>query len=402
WQECLLEAQKNHPDLISAQEDIKQSLATKDITGSGLFPQITASISGSTAKTTSRSSSDVITSSTSDSYKYGLSGSQLIFDGLKTIQDIKADTENIKASRQAFSFTSSQVRLRLRSAFVNLLRAQEMRKVAEDIFQIRRNNFELITLRYASGLEHKGALLTAEANVAQAELEMHQAARDLEIAQRQLTKEMGRTQFSPMQVRSDFAVNIEREKPDLEYIAQNNPYLKQLAFQKNAALYDIKSVYANFSPELTGSFGTQKSRSRWPPRDKQYNAGLTVSLPIFEGGLKFAQVSQAQSQYRQLEADERSRKDSILSSLEEAWAGLQDAGETVGVKFKGLRAAEERSQIAETQYSIGFLTYDNWIIIQDNFVSAKKAYLESRISALLAEAEWIYAKGETLEYVEKN
>ena len=89
-----------------------------------------------------------------------------MFDGLKTVNNVNAARENIKASQQSYRFTSTQVRLRLRTAFVNLLKAQELIHVAEDIVKIRRGNLELITLRYESGLEHKGALLTAEANLA--------------------------------------------------------------------------------------------------------------------------------------------------------------------------------------------------------------------------------------------
>ena len=68
---------------------------------------------------------------------------------------------------------------------------------------------------------------------------------------------------------------------------------------------------------------------------------------------------------------------------------------------KSLDAALERSKIAEAQYSIGFITFDNWIIIQDDLVRAKRSYLDARAAALQAEASWIQAKGETLEYAQK-
>jgi outer membrane protein TolC len=61
-------------------------------------------------------------------------------------------------------------------------------------------------------------------------------------------------------------------------------------------------------------------------------------------------------------------------------------------------AAEERAKIAEAQYSLGLLQFDNWTIIEDNLVSAKKAFIDAQANALLAEANWVMAKGETLEY----
>ena len=121
-------------------------------------------------------------------------------------------------------------------------------------------------------------------------------------------------------------------------------------------------------------------------------------MPIFEGGLRIAQVSQAKALLGQLKENERSARDSAILTLEETWAVLQDAIENVGVQNKSLNATEERSKIAQAQYSTGFITFDNWIIIEDNLVKAKKAFLDAQASKLYAEANWIQAKGETLEY----
>lgn len=51
WQDCIKEAAKNHPDLIAAQESVKQSEASKKITASTLFPQVNSNLNASTART---------------------------------------------------------------------------------------------------------------------------------------------------------------------------------------------------------------------------------------------------------------------------------------------------------------------------------------------------------------
>ena len=401
WGDCLKETHKNNPDLISAEEDINIQKAGKDITASALYPQISANVAGSTSKTSTTSSSGITTSSTSDSYTYGVSGSQLIFDGSKSIQEVKAASQNIEAARQAYRFTSSGVRLNLRSAFVALLKAQELTGVAEDIVKIRRNSLILITLRYQSGLEHKGALLTAEANLAEANFELSQARRNVEFAQRQVVKEMGRKEFMAVAVKGDFTVSdTVRAKPDFEELVTNNPSLLEAIAKKNSALFGLNSAYGDFYPELSASAGAQKKSAQWPPENDQWNLGLSVTMPLFEGGLQFAQVSQAKARYRQLEADEMSVRNTAIVNLAQAWAGLQDAIETVEVRRKSLEAAKERSKIAEAQYAAGFISFDDWIIIENTLVAAKKSYLDAQADALLFEAGWIQAKGETLEYAQ--
>ncbi|MFA6378732.1 MAG: TolC family protein, partial [Candidatus Omnitrophota bacterium] len=144
--------------------------------------------------------------------------------------------------------------------------------------------------------------------------------------------------------------------------------------------------------------GAGKTGSKWAPADDQWNIGLSLSVPLFEGGLRTAQVDQAKAALRQAQAKTRSTNNSIVAALEETWANLQDAVQSVEVQRKTLLAAQERSKIAEAQYGIGFISYDNWSIIEDNLVQYKKAYLNAQVNALLAEAQWIQAKGETLEY----
>jgi len=394
WEDCIREAAKNNPDLIASGEKLRQVEADKKITASQLFPQIDSSLSASTARTDNDS-----TSQTADSYSYGASGSQLIFDGKKTINQVKAASEDIEAQKENFSFTSSTVRYRLRVAFVDLLRAQEMVRITGEIFDIRRQNLQLITLRYASGLEHKGALLTAQADLSDAEYEVAQAKRNLEVAQRDLINQMGRKALTPVAVKGEFTVKDKaEEKPDFVALAEKNPSLKEALAKKSSAEFDLRATYGDFLPALSASAGANKSGSHWSPQGDRWNLGLTMSLPIFEGGKRFAEVSKAQALLRQLKEDERSTKDGIILTLEEAWADLQDAMEDVGVQEKMLIANEERYKIGQAQYSMGLVNFDNWIIIEDNLVNSKKASLNSQADALFAEAYWIQAKGETLEY----
>lgn len=397
WQDCIKEAAKNNPELIAAQESVKQYQATKDITASTLYPQVTGSLNASTA----RSASNETPGTTADSYSYGVSGTQLVFNGLKTVNNVNSAKENIKASQQSYRYTSSEVRLSLRTAFINLLTAQELIKVTEDIARIRRENYELISLRYESGLEHRGALLTAEADLAQANFQIAQAKRDIETAQWQMMKAMGRKEYNPLSVKGDFVVvDSAKDKPSFETLAKNNPFLQEAIAKKNSAEFGLRSAYGEFFPTLSGQAGANKKGTLYPPKGNNWNLGLVLSMPIFEGGLRLAQVSKAKALLNQLQADERNTRDGIVVVLVQTWAALQDAIETVDVQYKSLIATEERSKIAEAQYSTGFISYDNWTIIEDNLVSAKSSYLNAQSDALTAEASWIQAKGEVLEYAQ--
>ena len=395
WEDCLRQASLNHPDLLSAKESVRQSEDTKIITASTLWPQANTNLSVTQKKT--NSGSDLTSNQTT--YAYGVSGSQLLFDGFKTINNVKASKENVKASQWNFQFVSSQVRLRLRTAFVNLLKAQQLIQLTKNIYDIRKQSVDLITKYYNSGVENSGSLLTAQANLAQAQFEIDQANRGLIVAQRNLLKEIGAKDLDRVEVQGDFEISGRyQDKPDFDSLADNNPQLLQSIAQTNAASFDLKSSRGNLWPAISLVGGVGKSDANWPPKADSTNVGVALTWPLLEGGSRLAQLDSANSVYRGLKDQQQSLKDSLELSMEQAWANLQDAIEQVQVQKKFLDADNERSRIAQQQYAIGLVTFNDWTIIEDNLVSAKKTYLNTQANALIAEASWIAAQGRTLEY----
>ncbi|MBU1006130.1 MAG: TolC family protein [Candidatus Omnitrophica bacterium] len=391
WEECAREAGKNHPDLISAMEKVKQARADKAIDMSGMLPQIDAAASGKSAEASS--------GATTDTYSYGVTGKQLVFDGFKTLDNVASSSRSLKAAEYNYKVISSDIRLSLRNAFVGLLKAQDLISLTDEIAERRRQSLKLVKLRYEAGREHKGSLLTAEADLARAEFEVRQAERSVTLAQRELSKEMGLEKLRLANAKGEFLVPEDYSvKPDLEYLAYVTPFLRELVEKKEAARYDLKSEQADFFPQvyLNGSAG--KTENDWPPKGDEWSFGLSVSLPIFEGGSRVAEIKKARSKWMQARADERSGRDSVLLTLESAWKDLSDAIEYVFVQKKFLEATGERARITAAQYETGLTSFDDWIIIEDNLVSSKKAYLNAQAAMMTAEAYWIQAIGGTLEY----
>jgi len=389
WPECVREALQNNSDLLSAKEKIKQTLQDKKITRSILLPQITAGISSKKSRTT--------TKNVSNTYSYNLTGKQLLFDGFKTIYDIRSASLSVKAVEYEYREVSSSVLFNLREAFVNLLKAQKLVSLTEEIAERRKKNLELVRLRYEAGREHKGSLLTAQASLAQAEFEVTQAKRNLVLAQRKLLKELGRESFSPIVVKGEFDIKIEREVPDFERLVLDIPEFKKAVVYKNIAGFNLKSAQAYFFPEVSLNSSIDRTSSDWPPDEEEWSVGLSLSFSLFEGGSRIAEVSKAKSQLKEKEAEEKSLKDSLIFTLQEAWTEFQNAFDKVDVQKKYLEAAEERAKIASAQYSTGLISFDDWTIIEDNLASAQKAYLNAQAEALIVQAWWIKVKGGILE-----
>lgn len=407
WLSCVNEAKKNHPDLVSASEKVKQAKATKEITRSAFLPLLGFDASEVTTKNASfgASGSSVELVSTGSNrktaYQYEGTAQQLLFDSFRTAYDLSSNERTVVAQKYNYDVTSSNVRLRLRTAYVQLLTAQEYLNIVREIEARRKTTSELVKLRYEGGREHKGSLMTSESNLAQAIYEVAQATRNIYLYQRQLTKELGRSKFSPMTVSGELDVKeADRPLPDLEMMAETNPFLRQLIAQKEAAKFSLKSAYSQLFPTVYANASVGNTGTQWFPDKNEYSIGTSVTMPLFDGS-KYAGIDRAKGVLGQAVADEKSGKDGVIYTLANMWSRLQDAIDNVAVQKKSLDAARERARIASAEYSIGLLSYDNWIIIEDNFVSAKKSYINARLAAMAAEANWVQAKGGTLDYDQK-
>jgi outer membrane protein TolC len=393
WQDCVKEAQKNHPDLISAKEVVNQFKADKAIAISTMLPQISTEVSQSASKSH--------LNNTTKTSAYGITAQQLLFDGLKTPYDIAAAAKNVKSSQYDYNVTSSDIRLRLRTAFAELLKVQELLTITDDILTRRKQNADLVGLLYEGGREHRGSLLTAQANLAQAEFDVTQARRTIDVAQRQLSKELGRAALKPIRVTGNLeSINQNHERPHFEALAPDNPSLEVLIARKEAAQFSLKSAKAEFFPQVYANAQAGRTDSNWPPGNDEWLVGVTLTFPLFEGGRRWAAVSKARAALNQAQADERSGRDSVILTLEQAWTAWQNSMDTVAVLKKFLRATEERAKITRAQYSNGLISFDNWTIIEDNLVQAQKAFLDAQAAAVIAEAQWIQAQGGTLDHAE--
>jgi len=389
WEDCVAESLRQNPELLSARENLEKAKATKDITKSDALPQISASAGASRQGISGGQNSD---------YDYGVSGRQLLFDGFQTVNNIASARAKIKAAEYNYAVVSSNIRTELWSAFYGLLGAQESLDVTEDILKRRQQNVELVNLRYSVGREHKGSLLKAKASLSQAKYEHEAAKREAELYQRRLSKQLGREKFVPIIASGDLVVSYaDQEKPDYENLVNTTPLLQETIAQRESAKFDLKAAKGSLLPSIYATAAAGKDGSTWPPGTKSWSAGLSMSVPLFEGGKQQAQIRQADAALKQAKADERSERDSVILTLAETWVNWQNAVANAFVQEEFFVASRERAMIVEGQYSIGMVTFDDWTIIEDDLVSNQKAFLNAKTTAFVSEGKWLQAKGVTLD-----
>lgn len=132
-----------------------------------------------------------------------------------------------EAKNNHIDLRSPDTQAKLRTAFVNLLTAQELLNITENIAERCERNTKLVKLQYEAGREHKGSLLTMQANLGLAEFEAARAKRKIALAQKKLNSALGRVRPVPIRAGGKFeAKHYAGERPDFGAIAKKNPSMR--------------------------------------------------------------------------------------------------------------------------------------------------------------------------------
>ena len=390
WVECVRLATLHNPDLQSAREGVLNSNAVRRGAYSSLFPQISASFN------TSRSYNAAYLSAPSNySTAYGaqISISQKIFDGFATkggIDQAKAELAlafaNLNSQKAAISFD-------LKTAFSQLLYAQKLIELSSNVIEIRENTAKLVKLLYEGGSEDKGAMLLSQANLAQANNDYGQAQRTFSLSGFQLSVVIGQVLGKPVRGQGQLQTSPLPDEPSFRALALKTPAYFQQQARADAALAGITIANSGWYPRIFANGSYDRSGSDFPPQQSGFSGGVSVNIPIFEGGQTYFNVKAAQASLRQSLDELRSGTDQAALTLAQTFKSMVDTENNVRIQEQLLEATELRYKIAAARYRNGLMSFQDYNSITDNYVNQQKTCLASQRDAVIAEANWEQARG---------
>lgn len=387
WDEARAAAAESNPTLVSGRETVEKARYDYNAARAAYWP----TVSGSAGY--SRSDSDSQEGGASDQTSLGLSAQYGLFSGFADQARVRQAESTLNRALAEWAGTQADVSASLRRAFLRLLYAQERVALAESIAVRRRQNLDLVQLRFDSGSENKGSLLRTKAGTSQAEAEVEQARRSVAVQQRELSNALGHDASDSWVVKGDWAYKEPEADPSWKDLARATPSVRaaQAGVENNRAAVVIArgSIY----PELALRAGIDRSGEEWPPDSEAWSVGATLSIPLFTGGQNVNQLASAQASLRQAEAQLRETEQNALLDLETAWTNLRDARQQRNVQAEFLNAAEVRAEISREQYANGLLSFQDWDQIEDELIQSQQSLLASDRDAALAAAEWERVQG---------
>lgn len=392
WDSVLASAKKYNQSLIKAELAIKQAELNFSKAKTNFYPQLSAQSGYSESGVLS----DGEDQTSSGNYSIGLSGSLSIFSGYSDVTELKIQRLNIASEKEKFSRVMSDVIYNLKASYINLLAAQEMVSLWQDINKQRTANYNLVQLKYQAGREDKGSLLRMEADKIQADYELANALQDVKSADLELMKNIGTMELGPITATGGLEPNTAFAIDPNDTALAGIPEFKLQQYEMDKAELTIKQSKSSFYPSISLSSGISMNVSQPSADNASWNLGLQVSYPLTTNYKQRFEVQRAKNS---LLISQKSFEAEVLA-IRAAWlsAGndLSRAAENVAIQEKYLEASSEQSKITSVRYLNGLVAYSEWYTVENDYINAKKSLLSAKKTAILARAKLnnILGKGE--------
>lgn len=268
----------------------------------------------------------------------------------------------------------------IRDAFYNALRAQGQLVVAED--NLANANTRLqdaqVTLKAGTGTQFD--VLTAQRDVADAQQSVVNARGQVTLALGRLKNTMGIDVSTPIKISDTGAVeepparNVSNEAPrqDRLHVAEDEvdlgpeyasavkealatrPELLEADAAISAAEKGVRFARRSQLPSFAISANAvhQPNTTGFVPEDESY-IQVTMSIPIFDGGVGRARVRQARAEVATAQNDRRTTADQVTLDVQQAYVNLVQASERVSVANVGLAQAREAFRLSRLRAQVG-------------------------------------------------
>lgn len=405
---CIEIALRRHPSIVAAQNTVHANQSKVGQAGANYYPQI--DLSAGYSRVNSASSRSLSTGSTGSSSSYGsssgssgdsydqYSGSvtlkQNIYDFGKTHTQVNIQNLNLDSSISDLDNTTGQVTFNVSQAYYGVLKAKRNRDVAEETVRQFQQHLEQAKGFFEVGTKPKFDVTKAEVDLSNARLNLIRAANALRTAMVTFNNALG-VPDAPEYVIEDNLSFRKYEMPledAIEKAYANRHDLKSIVAKKRSSGEAIELAKKGYYPSLSGSASYSRSGESFPLKEG-WNAGVTLSFPVFSGFLTKNQVEESKANLNVIKANEESLRQNILLDVQQAYLNLTEAEERIGAAELTVRQATENFEIANGRYGAGV---GNPIEVTDAEVAlanAKTAHIQALYDYKVAHASMERAMG---------
>lgn len=376
-QEALASAYATNPGIAAMRAQLRGVDETVRQARAGWFPSVTMSGNTGRGRYVSNTGPDYETSRT----PHNISGtvSQPLYNGGQTEAGIDQAEFNVQATRAQLINTEQTVLLNVATAFLDIVRDKAVVALAANHVRVLQLQVDSVRVRYQAREVTQTDVGQAEARLDQAEADRINAEGNLQNSISAFEDYVGRAPNDPTApvLTLDLPSHMEEVKT---LTLRNNPAIVAADFNVRAARAGIDLAFGQNLPtvSLNGTLSRALSESSPGSRSDTKQVMLTVSVPIYDGGVVNSRV-RGQKQLlaqRQNEA-EQARRDAVQNAAK-AWQGLRAARARVQSFTSQIRSAEIALKGVGEEQRIGSRTVIDVLNAEQELFSARQNLVAAR------------------------
>jgi len=292
-----------------------------------------------------------------DSFNFYSQISQPLFFA-RAISSIKSAYTSYDIASLNTENTADYLLYTLEVAYYGALTAKKFVAIAKNAVDVRAEHLKVARAKFEVGDTPKITALSAEIALNQAEQDLKSAQNSLDLSKESIQLLIGeRREFSLVtpEPPSRPATNLQ------QYVAQAIDKRRDLsAAHLNLELAEEAKADAwyRFLPSLvaTGTLRVADVKG-FTNEYLTWNVGLTLSIPLYDGGLRYAYLDEAKSKIREARAEIEQTKQSIISEIRQLWLKTEMADANLHKAHRAVELAKEQVELAKASFNAGASTH---------------------------------------------
>lgn len=315
----------------------------------------------------------------------------------------------VAAARAGVSVATAQTEVTIRAlrrsaveAVFAILRAKELAGVAQRQLEANREHLRLARARFAAGTAAQFDVVQAETQVASAEgnLVAAEVAVDQAVAGLRRVLALPQTQPVAASAPTEPVLQPAGDLPALIAVGwENRPELRALEAQVQAAEANLRLARATdaLSAALAGQYQHNGSTAGFATSENSWQVTLSLSKPLWDGGLRKSLVQSAEANLRSSELAVETQRQQIALEITQQYLAASQALKQLQVATQGVVQAREAARIAEVRFQAEVGTGIEVIDAQTAQAAAEAAQINASHDLQLALVRLRDAMGQPLE-----
>ncbi len=341
------------------------------------------------------------------SYNAALNLNYTIFDGLGRKYNYQQLLETYNLTELQAKETIENTYLQLFTTYFQIARLSENTDNLSEALTISIRRLQRATYQYEYGQSTKLELLNAEVDVNNDSISVISAKQQLNNAKRGLNIVLGVEKEVNYSVETNVDFNEIMNFDDLQKkTLANNSLLKQK--EKNIAIseFNIKINKSNYLPSLgfSSSYGWNKNDNEnlansFQPKatsSNGFNAGLSLSWNLFDGGSTKTRVANAKIALNNQQIVLEQQKVTIQNNLKNTWENYNNQLFIIGAQEKNVSTSKNNFERTEERYKLGQVTSIEFRQAQINLINSKTALNNAKFDAKLIQLQLLQLSGDIL------